>query len=285
MSLLPTNKVQPVRRLNLQDVGAIAVGDPSLPALICLHGWGGSRDIWRRFLELYGPSRFLVSIDLPGTRGTRPIGKWESQGFVDWLLVTADRIGIDRFAIMGHSMGGNTAAHVAAAAPDRVESLVLVNAAIYSNQLQTAQVYVEPSRGPLMVQAARLGSGIVGGLSALFPENDRGGSWRPWLRRCGYFYHHNTPDVLHRQLKSMVESPFDPVSLPKSLPVLVFHGEKDTVVPVELARQLWQTLIDERGEDAGSNTKLIVYPDAQHVPMDSAPHRFVGDVRSFLDGE
>ncbi|HEY3328987.1 MAG TPA: alpha/beta hydrolase [Capsulimonadaceae bacterium] len=270
-----------IRSLSLPGVGGIAIGDPTEPALICLHGWGGSKEIWRRFLTLHGHGRYIVSLDMPGTWGSTPLDAWGSEQLVGWLFETADRLGIERFSLMGHSMGGNTAAHAALFAPKRIEKLILVNAAVYSDRLPVTRAYVAPGHGPFVVELARIGSGIANSISVLFPERNSGGTWRPWLRRCGYVYHHNKAGVMHNQLKAMVESPFTPLLLPGSLPVLVVHGERDTVVPVALARKLWDDLSKRDG--VSDRSRLIVYPHAQHVPMDTDPLGFARDIRAFLD--
>ena len=45
----------------------------------------------------------------------------------------------------------------------------------------------------------------------------------------------------------------------KDLPVWVFHGEKDTVIPVNESRRLVEEL-----KNSGSNVKFTTYPDASH---------------------
>ena len=43
------------------------------------------------------------------------------------------------------------------------------------------------------------------------------------------------------------------------LPIWVFHGAKDTVVPVEKSREMVAAL-----ENAGGNVRFTVYPDSEH---------------------
>lgn len=271
-----------IRRLDLPGVGAIASGDPSRPLLLCLHGWGGSRDIWRRFLSLYGPDRYLVSVDLPGTWETGAVEPWTAGALTKWVLSLADSLGARRFAVMGHSMGGNLAAHTASAAPDRVTDLILVNAAVYSDRLESARYYLSPRYGRQLLVAARLGSGFLGIFSELLREPKSGGVWRPWLRRCRYFYHHNRSDAMARQLQCLVDSPFDPARLGPDVNVLICHGENDTLVPVALARELEEAVRDSRPAQDGGRVQLLVYSGASHTPMDVHPIQFAGDVRRFL---
>ena len=105
------------------------------------------------------------------------------------------------------------------------------------------------------------------------------------MRRSRYFYEHNKGEALTRQLKCMVEFPFDPATIGLQTNILVLHGEKDTVVPVAMAHELVAALDKLRGESAPGSTRLIIYPRANHVPMDVDPAKFAVDVRAFLDGD
>lgn len=265
-------------------MGAISAGDPSQPLLLCLHGWGGSRDIWLRFLQIYGGTRRVVSVDLPGTWESSPVADWTASALTSWVLDVADGLGAHQFALMGHSMGGNLAAHVASASPERVTDLILVDAAVYSDRIDTVRCYLAPGYGRPLLEAARLASGFLGIFSQIVQEHSSGGVWRPWLRRCRYFYHHNGSEAMTQQLQGLVESPFDPAALSPRINVLVFHGEKDTVVPISMAHELVGAIRKHRDREGVGQTSLLVYPDSNHVPMDVEPARFAGDVRAFLDG-
>ena len=98
------------------------------PALLALHGIPGSiRDFRHLAPHLTDEVRF-VRVDLPGFGGSAPmpeaVGNLSARA--DVLLSLADHLGLDGFAVLGHSMGGGTALVLAGEHPDRVKLLVLV---------------------------------------------------------------------------------------------------------------------------------------------------------------
>ena len=102
------------------------------PPLILLHGLAGSARWWARNIPALSRSFRVIAIDLPGF-GASPRGhRLELDGVVDQLVGTMDALGIDRASVIGHSMGGLIAGGLAADRPERVERLVLVDAAFLS---------------------------------------------------------------------------------------------------------------------------------------------------------
>lgn len=94
---------------------------------VFVHGWMTSGGVWDDLLGvLDGGRRFLVA-DLPGTGGTaRGDGALTLERLADLVLAALDHAGVDRFDLVGHSMGGQLAALVAASAGARVSSLALL---------------------------------------------------------------------------------------------------------------------------------------------------------------
>ena len=58
-------------------------------------------------------------------------------------------------------------------------------------------------------------------------------------------------------------------------PTLVLSGDRDVLVPVQAARLLHQRI---------HGSKLIEYPNVNHIPMEEIPERSASDVRAFLTG-
>jgi pimeloyl-ACP methyl ester carboxylesterase len=102
------------------------------PPLILLHGLAGSARWWSR--NLPSLSRFfrVIAIDLPGF-GASHRGHWlDLDEVADQLVATMGQLGIDRASVIGHSMGGLIAGGLAADHPERVDRLILVDAAFLS---------------------------------------------------------------------------------------------------------------------------------------------------------
>lgn len=274
-----------IHELNIDGLGALAIGNPEHPALICLHGWGGSRHIWRRFMSAYGCERYIVSLDLPGSGKTPALKEWTPEALKNWLLDAADRLSIDRFSIMAHSLGGNIALHASILAPERVNALVLASPAISSDELASARIYCLPFSGPFFVGAARLLSGAFGFLSPLLPEKrGRKSELRSWFRRSIYFYRDNSTLELYRQIMGMCRFPIDYSQIADSIPLLIIHGSLDSVAPIEHSRAFIDALQKKRAT-SGRVAELIVYQDIRHTPMDSVLARFTEDSRNFLSAQ
>jgi pimeloyl-ACP methyl ester carboxylesterase len=96
-----------------------------LPALL-LHGFTASALTWARAGRSLGHCRRLV---LPDFRGHGDSGRSERGFTLDLLtgdtLGLIDGLGLNRFALLGHSMGAEIAARIAVELPDAVSALVL----------------------------------------------------------------------------------------------------------------------------------------------------------------
>jgi len=99
----------------------------ALPVL-ALHGWLDNANSFLGLSEhLDGID--LVAIDFPGhgLSQTRPEGaRFYFDDYVFDVLTLADTLGWDRFHLLGHSLGGAVSSLVAAACPNRVLSMVLI---------------------------------------------------------------------------------------------------------------------------------------------------------------
>lgn len=98
------------------------------PALLLLHGFTGSLHTWDPFLPELARHFRVIAVDLPGHGGTDAPGdpeRYRMERCIADLLAILDGLGVDRTAVLGYSMGGRVALHLAAAAPQRVEGLIV----------------------------------------------------------------------------------------------------------------------------------------------------------------
>ena len=104
-------------------------GMGGVPVLL-LHSFGGSSAQWARQLAHLRRSRRVVAMDLRGHgRSAKPAAmEYGIESFAGDIGSVADSLGLQRFVLVGHSLGGAAAIHYAGAHPDRVAGLVLVGA-------------------------------------------------------------------------------------------------------------------------------------------------------------
>jgi lipase len=128
-------------RLHLHEYGS---GEP----LICLHGLTGHGE---RFARLAGllPGRRVIAPDLRGHGRSTWDPPWTTERHVADVLETVDEPVADW---LGFSFGGRVAAAVAAAAPERVRRLVLLDPALtvpadlaleHAEQARETQTYAD----------------------------------------------------------------------------------------------------------------------------------------------
>lgn len=110
------------RNIRYVDIG-------SGPAVVLIHGQGGSWQFWLRSLPLLAAKCRVIAIDLAGFGGSERIGSGdvftEHVGTINDLLID---LGLAKAVIVGHSMGGLVSIRFTCEHPDRVAGLALVDA-------------------------------------------------------------------------------------------------------------------------------------------------------------
>lgn len=116
--------------VGVTTVAGLRSSDRDGPRVLALHGW---LDNAASFVPLAAalPAMDLVAIDLPGhghSAHLPPGTQYNTPGAICHVLDVADALGWDRFTLLGHSMGAGIASLTAAAAPERVERLIAIEA-------------------------------------------------------------------------------------------------------------------------------------------------------------
>jgi len=98
--------------------------------LVLLHGFTGTGEFWLPVAHAL-PGRHCLFPDLPGHGGTdapQPPEAWRFDRTADALAALLDRLGVERCALAGYSLGGRLALALALRHPDRVAGLALIGA-------------------------------------------------------------------------------------------------------------------------------------------------------------
>jgi pimeloyl-ACP methyl ester carboxylesterase len=253
------------RAVHLLDVG-------QGPPLLLLHGAGGSNWTWVPVLKRLSTEFRLLAPDFPGCGLSEAVEADYSldfyAGFVEELL---DALQLRPVHLMGNSLGGAVAAHVAACHPEAVDRLVLVDCA----GLGTA---VHPELHSRLLQSDRP-EGARASLSLLFhnPRLVTHGLVEETLRQRR---RPGAMEALAKTIDSMLAPEKQLIDVRSDLErisaeVLLVWGREDRVTPLAQAQELTAAL---------PHLRLEVVDECGHVPPAEQPAAFARVVSPFLHG-
>ncbi len=96
------------------------------PTLVLVHGYLGASAIWADQLAQFAQSHDVICPDLAGFGASASLVAPDSiEGHARNVLALLDRLGVERFDLLGHSMGGMIVQEMTRLAPHRINKLVL----------------------------------------------------------------------------------------------------------------------------------------------------------------
>lgn len=263
------------------DTYYVDSGDRDAPPILFIHGLFGSTRVWRLVIDDLNAAGYrTITYDRPGAGlSDKSLSADYSQpAHADHAAALLDALGIDQALIVGHSAGGNVAAHFALRHPERMTALALVDAAVLAG-------------GP---------PGFVGGivafppitrwaqviLNAAFTRETLAGSLRGFYADpslvdeeviCEYWRAFETPGAFNGLIgltrdaapNRLTEAQIADISAHTG----VIWGIQDTVTPVEQGQRLADLLRD---------AVWLPIEEAGHQPMEEQPDAFVAALTSLL---
>lgn len=101
------------------------------PCLVFLHGAACNRRFWEPQVQRFASAQRVVAVDLRGHgESDAPMQPYAMRLFADDLAWTCGKLGIDKPAVIGHSLGGMIALDFASAYPDRVGAIGLMDSVL-----------------------------------------------------------------------------------------------------------------------------------------------------------
>lgn len=251
------------------------------PTLLLIHGYSSSLETWEPWAQRLGDEYNLVSIDLPGHGLTgAPAGYAASiEAYRDLVEAFVQAQGLNHFAIAGNSMGGHVAWEYALAHPERVDALILVDAAGWpvTGDEQKGQPIAftllrNPIAGPLMRD---LDNTVVvrEGLQKSFADpafvtDDMVTRYVDLSRAPGH------RDIL---LSLMTDTHRNPATAERleaiDRPTLIIWGDADNLIPPHDA-ELFHSAI--------ANSQVLMLEHVGHLPQEEAADASADAVREFL---
>lgn len=254
-------------------------GASNAPTLILLHGFAASLHTWDAWTPLLEQDYHVISIDLPGHGLTRAPAGYQANilAFTEIVEAFAEAKQISRFTLIGNSMGGNTAWEYALAHPERLDALVLVDAAGWPGEGPSEPIAFKLMRvGPAatVLRAIDTGPLIRQGLQQAFADQ----ALVTDAMVTQYTELSRAPGHRDIMLQLLVgRSARDPASperlAPITAPTLVMQGERDNLVAPRHAQQF---------ADAITGSELHMFANVGHVPQEEIPEASADVLKQFL---
>ena len=246
------------RKIRYYDIGS---GAP----LVLVHGVGGDADQWAFCFDELSRTHRVIALELLGFgRSDKPNISYRIAGFVEVLEGFLRALGVDRASLLGHSLGGWIVAAFALQFPERVDRLVLNDAAgIDAGAIRppvdlniSTHAHMRAMLESMFYNKAMVTDALVDLAYSLHLERNDGPTIRSALETLAM------PDEkLDRNIGAL------------KLPTLLLWGEQDGLTPLSVARN-FERLIP--------GARLEVIPQCGHLPCLEKPAEFTRRVLDFL---
>jgi pimeloyl-ACP methyl ester carboxylesterase len=241
-----------------------------------IHGGTASAREWRLVLPGLGEHARCIAMDRLGCgESDRSQQGYDRRTLTASLFACADALGLDRFGVVGQSMGGFWGLSMAFAHPERISGLVLVNSAggpmtdaeLVTRETRTARRRAEPSTPT----AAEREAAIERTMQEIFADSTRvPSSFRDDLRWQGERAAPGQFAAIASDWADLAREPYERLNIA----TLVVWGEADIMIAAEHGRRLAAAI---------PGARYVGLPGVGHTCQIEAPREFIAAVGPFLD--
>lgn len=239
-------------------------------AVIALHGLGGTSNTWTPLMGALSRCR-VIRPDLPGSgRSNRVDGPLSIASFGDAVLKVAARLNVERFHLVGHSMGTIVAMHLAVREPRRVRSLALFGPLLAPPDAARANIR---ARGTKARAEGVEGMAAIADAVATAGTSSDTKQHRPLaFAAARESLMRQDPDGYARNCDALADAvPAAVEGL--TIPVLLVTGEDDVVAPPQAVRAIGERI-------AGS--RFVLLPRCGHWTTFERPDECARELGDFL---
>lgn len=215
------------------------------PVIVLIHGSPGSETDFRKLAPLLADRYRVIVPDLPGFGfSTTDLPDYSNRAHAHYVIELLDQLRVQRAHLVGFSMGGGVVLNLADIAPERVASVTMLSA-IGAQEMELLGNY-------------HLNHSIHGAQLAYLWFIHNAVPHFGWLdsSMLSLAYARNFYDTDQRPLRRILSA--------YQGPMLIIHGEKDVMVPIEVAREDFRLV---------PQSEIKIFPDESHFYLFRNPDR------------
>ncbi len=255
-------------------------GTAGKPVMLLAHGLRGHAHSWDDVSAAFCADYHVLALDQRG-RGDSDWardGDYTTNAYVADLAGFCQALNLERFILMGHSMGGRNSMAFGGKYPEKLEKLVVVDVGPTLDRRGSQRIAEEIRSVPEEFDS----------FDAAFQYLNRQNRFaaEPVMRRRVRYAVKELPNgkvgwkydrLIREQRRSNTVPPAVDLwpSLPEiSCPALIVRGAETDLLPTDVAQQMLTTL---------PNARLVEVPRAGHMVFEDNPTDFIAAVRDFLE--
>jgi pimeloyl-ACP methyl ester carboxylesterase len=243
--------------------------------IICLQHFTGTLDNWDPvIIDGLAKERNVITIDNAGignSAGTTPDNVKE---MAETGIQTITALGINKFDLLGYSLGGFIAQTIAATKPDLVRKIILVGTAPQGTKALHSF--------PQLVERAFQQEGIEVYLYIFATKTKKSRAlvtavYQRLMERKQDRDKETGKSSIQAQVKALTRWGTDPVTIKLSeirQPVMIVQGSNDEMMDSDSSLELFKQI---------PNAQLFYYPDSAHGSFFQYPEMFINHANFFLD--
>ena len=263
--------------INIDGVNIHYTDEGTGPVILLLHANYANLIDWKPWVKTLSPNYRIIRMDIPGHGLTEadPLNDYSMPRTVFLIERLISSLGIKQLSVVGASLGGTIGIHFTRNNPEIVDHLILLSPGALNPRVRGSN---EPAKLPkafnLMTQITPrllvkgLLTGGFGDPSNISEELIT--RWHDLLLREGQ------RDAQMARMRQYVSGDIDQVIKQVKAPVLIMWGKKNKVVPVELAYEMKNLLVNSH------SIEIIIYESGGHQLVQELGQETAVDALEYL---
>jgi len=257
---------------NGQNIYFKTYGKNNGNVIFLLHGYLESSEIWDEFAPEFIDEFYIVCVDLPGHGDSETLFETQTMGTMAYTVKeVADFLKIDKFHLVGHSMGGYVTMAFRDKFPDRLNSYVLFHSNCFAD---TPEKRIKRDRDIELVRQGKKEMLVNEHILKSFTE--------PNLKKMSDNVDKATKiglktrdDGIISALKGMkMRADRSLLLIAGGIPLMLIAGRKDNYIPLEIARKM---------NSMAKNSTLLILDKSGHMGFIEEKEKSVKELKSFFN--